>query len=91
MVICNESNPLQGKGFTAVEYGVPVVSDGEFMANVTHVIGGTGVEKFADTTADGDQFACSERVTVAIRPGVGQAGWVRNQLSALAFSASNSG
>ncbi len=57
MVICNNSNPLQGKGFTAVEYGVPVVSDGEFMANVTHVIGGTGVERFADTTADGDQFA----------------------------------
>ena len=28
MVICNESNPLQGKGFTAAEYGVPVVPTG---------------------------------------------------------------
>ena len=30
---------------------------GEFMDNVGHVIGGTDVEQFADTTADGDQFA----------------------------------
>ncbi|MFN8101579.1 MAG: DEDDh family exonuclease [Mycobacterium sp.] len=57
MVICNESNPLQGKGFTAAEYGVPVVSDREFMDNVGHVIGGTGIEQFADTTSDGEQFA----------------------------------
>jgi DNA polymerase III subunit epsilon len=57
MVICNESNPLQGKGFTAREIGVPVVSDAEFMDNVGHVVGGTGVEEFADTTANGDQFA----------------------------------
>jgi DNA polymerase-3 subunit epsilon len=57
MVVCNEANPLQGKGFTAREIGVPVVSDGEFMDNVGHVIGGTGVEEFTDTTVDGDQFA----------------------------------
>lgn len=57
MVICNESNPLQGKGYTAKEIGVPVVSDREFMAGVGHVIGGTGVEEFCESTAAGDQFA----------------------------------
>ncbi len=57
MVLCNDSNPLQGKGFTAREIGVPVVSDGEFMDNVGHVIGGVGIEQFVDKTAHGDQFA----------------------------------
>jgi DNA polymerase III subunit epsilon len=57
MVLCNESNPLHGKGFTAREIGVPVVSDGEFMDGVSRILGGVGVEKFVDSTADGDQFA----------------------------------
>ena len=57
MVICNEASPTQGKGYAAREIGVPVVSDGEFMDNVSHVIGGTGVEEFTDATADGEQFA----------------------------------
>jgi DNA polymerase III subunit epsilon len=57
MVICNEASPTQGKGYTAREIGVPVVSDGEFMDNVSHVIGGTGIEEFTDATADGVQFA----------------------------------
>lgn len=57
MVICNESNPAHGKGFMAHEIGVPVVSDEDFMDNVGHVIGGTGIEDFADGTAEGDQFA----------------------------------
>ncbi len=57
MVICNEPNPLQGKGFAATEFGIPVVPDGEFMDNVGHVIGGRGLEMFSDTTAEGNQFA----------------------------------
>ena len=57
MVICNEASPTQGKGYAAREIGVPVVSDGEFMDSVSHVIGGTGVEEFTDATADGQQFA----------------------------------
>lgn len=57
LVICNAHNPLQGKGFTAREMGVPVLSDGEFMDSVTRVIGGTGVEEFADTAVHGEQFA----------------------------------
>jgi DNA polymerase-3 subunit epsilon len=57
MVICNEPRPQQGKGFQAREIGVPVVSDAEFMDNVGHVIGGTGVDEFTDATIAGDQFA----------------------------------
>ncbi len=57
LVICNEASPTQGKGYVAREIGVPVVSDGEFMDNVGHVIGGTDIEAFTDTTADGAQFA----------------------------------
>ncbi len=57
LVICNEPSPEQGKGYTAREIGVPVVSDTEFMARVDHVVGGTGVEEFADAAADGAQFA----------------------------------
>lgn len=57
LVICNESAPEQGKGYLARELGVPVVSDSEFMATVHHVVGGTGIDEFTDTTVDGDQFA----------------------------------
>jgi DNA polymerase-3 subunit epsilon len=57
LVICNELAPEQGKGYLARELGVPVVPDSEFMANVTGVVGGTGIEDFTDTTADGEQFA----------------------------------
>lgn len=57
LVICNESTPEHGKGYLAKELGVPVVPDGEFMLNVSDVVGGTGIEEFTDTTADGEQFA----------------------------------
>lgn len=57
LVICNDDRPEQGKGFLARELGVPVVSDVEFMDNVTAVVGGTGIDQFTDTTVDGNQFA----------------------------------
>lgn len=57
LVICNEASPEQGKGFLARELGVPVVTDAEFMANVTGVVGGIGIDQFTDATADGAQFA----------------------------------
>lgn len=57
LVICNDDSPEQGKGFLARELGVPVVSDVEFMDNVTAVVGGTGIDQFTDTTVDGNQFA----------------------------------
>jgi DNA polymerase-3 subunit epsilon len=57
LVICNESRPEHGKGYLAKELGVPVVPDGEFMRGVNDVVGGTGIEEFTDTTADGEQFA----------------------------------
>ena len=49
--------PARARDTPRRELGVPVVSDGEFMDNVSHVIGGTGIEEFADATADGVQFA----------------------------------
>ena len=57
LVICNDASPEQGKGFLARELGVPVVSDAEFMDSVTAVVGGTGIDHFTDTGANGDQFA----------------------------------
>ena len=56
MVLCNEPAPEQGKGYQAVELGIPLVSDTEFMALIGQTIGGRDVEEFTDTTADGDQF-----------------------------------
>ena len=48
MVICNEPEPEQGKGYQAHELGVPLVSDAEFMDCLDGVIGGTDIEEFTD-------------------------------------------
>jgi DNA polymerase-3 subunit epsilon len=56
MVVCNDAAPEHGKGYQALDQGIPLISDIEFMALVGHAIGGTEVEEFTDTTADGDQF-----------------------------------
>jgi len=55
LVVCNEPDPLQGKGFQARELGVPTVSDELFMDRVAAVTGGTGLQDFV--AADGQQFA----------------------------------
>lgn len=57
MVICNESQPDQGKGYQAGELGVPLISDEDFMGLLDHVAGGADVEEFIDTTPAGDQYA----------------------------------
>jgi DNA polymerase-3 subunit epsilon len=57
LLICNDSTVAQGKGFLARELGVPLVSDADFMKQIGAVVGGTGVEEFADATVCGDQFA----------------------------------
>ncbi|MGK2879587.1 MAG: DEDDh family exonuclease [Mycobacterium sp.] len=57
MLICNDDSVEHGKGYLARELGVPVISDAEFIKSVDDVVGGTGVEQFTDTTADGGQFA----------------------------------
>ena len=57
LVICNEPEPEQGKGYQANELGVPLVSDAEFMGCLDSVIGGTGIEEFTDHTLTGGQFA----------------------------------
>ncbi len=57
LVICNDPNPEQGKGYQARELGVPLVSDADFMRHLDGVVGGTGIEDFTDTTLAGEQFA----------------------------------
>jgi DNA polymerase III subunit epsilon len=56
LVVCNEARPEHGKGYLARELGVPVMSDGQFIADVGAVVGGTGVEEFGRTVVD-EQFA----------------------------------
>lgn len=56
VVLCNEPAPEQGKGYQAMELGIPLLTDAQFMSLVDHAVGGQDVEEFIDTTADGDQF-----------------------------------
>ena len=57
LIICNEPQPEQGKGYHGNELGVPLVTDADFMSHLDAVVGGRGVEEFTDTTLTGDQFA----------------------------------
>ena len=57
LVVCNEAQPEQGKGYQAHELGVPAVNDTDFMRHLDAVIGGTTIDDFTDTTSAGDQFA----------------------------------
>ncbi|MDZ7881732.1 MAG: DEDDh family exonuclease [Mycobacterium sp.] len=57
LVVCNDAAPAQGKGYQAVEQGIPLMGDTEFMTLIGQAVGGTDVEEFTDTTADGDQYA----------------------------------
>jgi DNA polymerase III subunit epsilon len=57
MVICNEPEPEQGKGYQARELGVPLISDTEFMDRLAAVVGGIDIEEFTDHTIDGGQIA----------------------------------
>jgi DNA polymerase-3 subunit epsilon len=56
LVICDEPSPEQGRGYQANELGIPLVRDAEFMCLLDYVVGGTGLEQFADATLSGDQF-----------------------------------
>lgn len=57
LVICNESEPEHGRGFHARDLGVPLVTDADFMRHLDGVVGGTGIEEFAEVTPAGEQFA----------------------------------
>ncbi|HSS24193.1 MAG TPA: DEDDh family exonuclease [Mycobacterium sp.] len=57
LVVCNDADPEQGKGYLARKLGVPVVSDGQFLDCVRAVIGGASMEQFVDATAADDQLA----------------------------------
>ena len=56
LVICNEPEPDQGKGYQAVELGIGLVTDDEFMRLLDHVVGGKDVEQFTDVIPPGDQI-----------------------------------
>lgn len=57
LVVCNEPQPEQGKGYLARELGVPTVSDALFMDCIEAVAGGTGIEEFVDVGVAGAQIA----------------------------------
>jgi DNA polymerase-3 subunit epsilon len=57
LVVCNQAQPEQGKGYQAHELGVPAVNDTDFMRHLDAVIGGTTIDAFTDTATAGDQFA----------------------------------
>ncbi len=57
LVVCNETAPEQGKGYHALQLGVPVVSDVQFMDGVGAVVRGTSMEEFVDTAMVNEQFA----------------------------------
>lgn len=57
VVVCNEAEPEQGKGYLARQLGVPVISDAQFMDCVGAVVGGTSMEQFTDTTTADQQLA----------------------------------
>jgi DNA polymerase-3 subunit epsilon len=56
VVLCNEHEPDQGRGYQAREMGIPLMRDDEFLALVERIVGGTEVEEFTDPTLSGDQF-----------------------------------
>ena len=57
MVICNDPNPEQGKGFQARELGVPTITDADFLARLDSVLSGTSIEEFTDPTVAGEQYS----------------------------------
>ncbi|MGO9925950.1 MAG: DEDDh family exonuclease [Mycobacterium sp.] len=57
LVVCNEAAPEQGKGYHALQLGVPVVSDAQFIDDIGAVLGGTGMEEFTDATTLATQLA----------------------------------
>ena len=57
LVICNEPQPVNGKGYQAQELGVPTVADDAFLRAVGTVAGGTGIDRFEEPADRGRQFA----------------------------------
>jgi DNA polymerase III subunit epsilon len=57
LVICNDAAPEHGKGYQALQLGVPTLSDKEFMDCIHAVVGGAGIEQFRDAAELEDQLA----------------------------------
>lgn len=56
LVVCDEPEPLQGKGYQATELGVPLIAGADFIECLDAVIGGPEIESFVDTSPVDDQF-----------------------------------
>lgn len=57
LVVCNDPRPEHGKGYQAVDLGVPLIADADFLLRLDDVVGGAGIEEFIDPTDAGDQYA----------------------------------
>jgi len=57
LVVCNDPNPDQGKGYLARQLGVPVLTDTQFLDRIRTVVGGTNMEEFTDVTTFDQQLA----------------------------------
>ena len=60
LVVWNEAEPEQGKGYQAHELGVASVIDADFLRHLDAVIGGNTVDDFTDITSAGDQSRSSK-------------------------------
>jgi DNA polymerase-3 subunit epsilon len=56
LVVCDAATPDQGKGYQAIEAGLPLLGSADFMTALNSVVGGTGIEEFSDASAVDDQF-----------------------------------
>lgn len=56
LVVCDDTDAMQGKGFQAAELGVPRLAAEDFVHLLDHVVGGAGIDEFSDTSAADGQF-----------------------------------
>ncbi|MGE2732174.1 DEDDh family exonuclease [Mycolicibacterium vaccae] len=57
LVVCDEPAPVQGRGYQAGEFDVPLLGSDEFLRRLHTTVGGSAVEEFTEPSPAGDQFA----------------------------------
>lgn len=57
LVVCNATAPEHGKGYHALQLGVPVMPEARFMECIGAVVGGASVEDFTDVAPVEKQLA----------------------------------
>ncbi|CFE39360.1 DNA polymerase III subunit epsilon [Mycobacterium tuberculosis] len=56
-MVCNATAPEHGKGYHALQLGVPVMPEARFMECIGAVVGGASVEDFTDVAPVEKQLA----------------------------------